>query len=630
MHHSIALILDLASGETVFERVEFPAVIGPVDYAVRACAERDGLVIGKGLFAGSILPGSNRLIFAGRSPSWGGFYLSTMGGAALVFDRVGLEFLHLVGRAAEPSVLILKRRAGEITARLAPIDVESIWRGRGEEIGFYALQQEIFEAYRDEFGECRVLATGPAALHTSIGAIGSAPIRRGEITAADTWAGRGGLGSKLVREHNLVGAIYGGDYDEPDNWRERPEIDEQFRRRFDETLIERDREATTKYRFDPVVGTGGTFGVNYSKLKTWMFSFNYRSVLSSDEERQALWERLIRDHYLEQFNQETIAAKAFQHCGEPCPAVCKKMRDRYKKDYEPYQALGPGAGVFDQRAAELLVGHADALGFDAIQAGGIVSWLMEVLDLGLVEPAALGLSSRPRFEAGPDFDPVADSMHNALLGREILDFLLCERAGALREGLRQGAREIDRHFGVAASELAVYTAFGDDGGMVPNQYWAPGLFAPMPIMGKYFEYYASDFLPPFELGQRCAERMVKELYSDNGGFCRFHRAWVEKILPELVARHFGERIDFEAHHLELARRIQSGNRPAPWEGKRTIDLVQRYLAKVESDDPELAAWRERFAADRDAAAREYWDQIRLGVESLLGPPSSTPDRVSPE
>ena len=40
-----------------------------------------------GLLAGSVFPGSNRLIFTGFSPCWGGFYISSMGGAGLVFDN---------------------------------------------------------------------------------------------------------------------------------------------------------------------------------------------------------------------------------------------------------------------------------------------------------------------------------------------------------------------------------------------------------------------------------------------------------------------------------------------------------------------------------------------------------------
>ena len=60
-------------------------------------------------------------------------------------------------------------------------------------------------------------------------------------------------------------------------------------------------------------------------------------------------EKLILDHYLKQFNEETIQTKQQHTCGEPCTAVCKKMRDEFKKDYEPYQTMGPLCGIFDQR-----------------------------------------------------------------------------------------------------------------------------------------------------------------------------------------------------------------------------------------------------------------------------------------
>jgi glyceraldehyde-3-phosphate dehydrogenase (ferredoxin) len=65
------------------------------------------------LLAGSILPGSNRLIITGFSPCWGGFYVSTMGGAALVFDNLGVNLLSIIGRAASPSVLYLNRSGVE-------------------------------------------------------------------------------------------------------------------------------------------------------------------------------------------------------------------------------------------------------------------------------------------------------------------------------------------------------------------------------------------------------------------------------------------------------------------------------------------------------------------------------------
>ena len=618
MIHHITLNLNACTGLFRFDRVHYPPVLGPVDYAVDRCETSDCLVIGKGVFAGSILPGSNRLIFAGRSPVWGGFYLSTMGGAALVFDRLGVEFLVIENKAPQLSFLTLNRHEGEIDVRIEPIDAQTIWRGGYEgEIGFYALQRAIFDRTKHRFEECRVLATGPAALETTMGAIGSARIKSGQITDVDTWAGRGGLGSKMVRDHGIVGIVYGGDYDEPDNWRDRKAIDGQFKQRFDKTLIKTDREMTEKYRFDPDVSTGGTLGVNFAKLRDWLLSFNYRSVFWSDEKRLALHDRLIKNHYLKQFNEQTIETKSYKDCGEPCPAVCKKMHGRHKKDYEPYQALGPLVGVFDQGAAETLNRYGDAMGFDAIALGGTVAWIMELLHERRLAPETLGLAARPKFEP-EDFDPVADSAHNAKLGMEIIDFLMSDKAGELAFGLRAGAQELETKLGASLKGPAVYNAFGQSGCMVPNQYWAPGLFAPMPIMGKYFQYYKTDYRQPYELGRLCAQRMVRELYSDNNGMCRFHREWIETILPDLIEKHYQEKIDFEAHHLALARRIHKSNQPVFWETERLVDLIDTYLQKVESDDPSLDSWRRQFAKDKWAAARAYWDRMLEGIESVIG------------
>ncbi len=73
------------------------------------------------------------------------------------------------------------------------------------------------------------------------------------------------------------------------------------------------------------------------------------------------------------------------------------MNGIYKKDYEPYQALGPLCGIFDQRAAETLAGHADMLGFDAIAAGGVLAWLMDCLDEKLLDPDDIGADMTPKW-----------------------------------------------------------------------------------------------------------------------------------------------------------------------------------------------------------------------------------------
>jgi glyceraldehyde-3-phosphate dehydrogenase (ferredoxin) len=117
-------------------------------------------------------------------------------------------------------------------------------------------------------------------------------------------------------------------------------------------MAAKDIEATTKYRFEPDFETGGTFGVNFATLAGQTISFNYRSIYMDEVERLDIHEKCIVNHYLKQFNEEAIRPKHQRTCGEPFVAVCKKMRDEYKKDYEPYQTMGPLSGIFDQRAAE--------------------------------------------------------------------------------------------------------------------------------------------------------------------------------------------------------------------------------------------------------------------------------------
>ena len=99
--------------------------------------------MGVGLLAGSILPGSNRLILCGFSTCWGGFYVSTMGGAGLVFDNLGINMVSLVGRAPVPSILYLNRTHGEeIEVQLERVDLRQVWcAGRG---GVYSLMDHVF------------------------------------------------------------------------------------------------------------------------------------------------------------------------------------------------------------------------------------------------------------------------------------------------------------------------------------------------------------------------------------------------------------------------------------------------------------------------------------------------------
>jgi len=621
--HLKVLHIDAASGFYKVERFPIGRFFGPVDLGLHLSLEHDSLNIGTGLLCGSIFPGSNRLVFTGFSPSWGNFYISSMGGAGLVFDNLGINMFSIRGRAGTPSLLYLNRVHGEeIEVELAPVDEQLVWReGRR---GVYSVMDTAYAMFGSRYAEApRILAVGPAARATDFGAIVSVPVRRDGLSYVDTWAGRGGLGSKMLREHGVLGVIYGGTYVDED-FRDRKVANEWFEQRYNKKLAAKDMEATTKYRFDDNLETGGTFGVNFTNLKGKLIAFNYRSIFMSEEQRLELHRRLVVEHYLKQFNDELKQApknEVMKNCGEPCVALCKKMRGEYKKDYEPYQTMGPLCGVFDQRAAELVNHHADTLGFDGISIGGVLSWLMECMAQGLLTKAELGVTREPVFEP-EGFDPVADSQNNAELGVELMDRIV-EPGGLLDlgQGPRQLGRRLAAERGRALLDPFVYNASATDGWVVPNQYWTPGVLSPMAIMGKYYMYYGDKFFPPRELGRKNTTRLVQELMLDNAGFCRFHRNWAEEMLPEIIGALYGKQEEFVANAAAVAVKIGSRNLSVYWESERNVDFLSTCLVRmrdVDGDDSdELAGWIARFEEDKHGAALDFWFEIRKGIHEAL-------------
>ncbi|HYQ81153.1 MAG TPA: aldehyde ferredoxin oxidoreductase C-terminal domain-containing protein [Anaeromyxobacteraceae bacterium] len=618
--HQKVLLVDAGTG--FYRMVRYPVgdFFGPVDLGLHLSGKHDSLNIGVGLLAGSIFPGSNRLIVSGFSPCWTGFFVSSMGGAGLAFDNLGINLVSLVGRASRPSVLYLNRDHGEeVEVRLEPVPLHQVWReGRG---GCYALLDHVFARFGGSYrNEPRILAVGPAAEATDFGAIVSVPVVNGQLSRVDTWAGRGGLGSKLLQHHGIAAIVYGGTVVDED-FRDRKVADAWFQEKYQKKLVAKDVEATVKYRFDPKLETGGTFGVNYASVGGRLLAFNYRSIHWSEAERRDLHQKFIVDHYLRQFNAETIAQKQQHTCGEPCAAVCKKTRDEFKKDYEPYQTMGPLCGIFDQRAAERLNHCADRYGFDGISAGGVLAWLMECLDAGVLTEAELGVRGRPAFSPA-GFSLETDSMSNAELGVQLLDSIV-QRRGLLDlgGGARKLARRLARDKGRAALDPLVISAFARNGWMVPNQYWTPGVLSPMAIMGKYYMYYGNDFVPPRALGRFDAERFRLELILDNLGMCRFHRQWAEEMLPEVVGTLYGRKDHFLESIARTASRINSRNASMYWESSRNVDYLATFLRRhrdVEGTTrPELQEWIQRFDQDPREAAYGWWYEVHKGIHESL-------------
>ncbi len=604
-------------------RVEDVESFGPVDFAIKNY-DKDLFIFGMGAMAGSIVPGTHRLIFVNRSTLWEGMFTSTSGGAAVPMYSLGVNYVSILEKADKYQILKLKNQQVEFV-EIEEKELEKIFDGYKDKKGTHALQHYVFDKYSKEYinENCtfRILAVGPAALKTTYGGICSTVVDKDHFREGmDSWAGRGGFGSVLAQKHKVVAIIYGGNYEGDARLKDLQKINKIFNDEFKEAMAKAIMNAGKKYYYDDTLKTGGTFGSNYTTLKDWFLSFNWNSIYYTDSQRQEMYEKLIKGHYLKQFNEEIIQPRKFTTCGETCPIMCKKWdTKKYKKDYEPYEANGPNSGIFDQRSAETVVHRVDELGYDAIEAGNMISWIMDLIDQKIIKGEDYGISEKPKFKY-KNFDVIKDSKHNAEIAIKIAEMILTEKGKVFQEGIREASKKL----GKKARDLALYTPNCEGGSIAPCQYWVPAFFLPIPIQGKFLSDYEVGFKTPHELGKSSADRMIKELYSTNTGICRFHRKWSEKLIQKLVNELMGLNIDYYEHHKQLVRNIRDLNgkckKPTIWESEKVVDVIQTYYEKLyrgDQSNKELGAWVNKFRQDKWKAAEEYWNEVVRGFNEVV-------------
>ncbi len=643
-----ALTINLDNEEIKAEEIEKEGIYGIIDYAIHLHDEvyktyglepydPDNVVVfGKGPFAGSVLPGSHRLMFVFRSPLYGGLFPSAMGGAAYQFQRVGVDFVVLKGKRKKPTVILLSGDGENINVELHEIELEKlveIWRNYKGEEGVYALTQYLIDNFRDKFdSEFRIACVGPAALNTNFGAIFSQALRKGErLVGSEDWAARGGSGSVLLRAHNVVAIIFGGKArkkfprEDISNIRNaRPIVEGVLKKPMFEVMAEK----TTKYKYNPKLKTGGTFGGNYPAEGDFVPILNWQMPYIPKEERIKIHENIMK-HYWEPFNKEAIETRNWTTCGEPCPVACKKYANGHHIEYEPREANGPLSGVITLRASDISVPAVDAMGFDAIEFGGTAAWVLELVHRGLLKPEEVGLSREPEFKKESLLlKPVETSEINAKLIAELahrVAFAETEVAKIIGLGKRKASMVLDEKFkdrlnyGESFKDYAVFTPLGENGEITPTMYWAIGNYIPLPIQGRYWTFYQFGvFLEPEELAQKIVASATWEFWYDNIGWCRFHRGWMKSVLKALFLEAYGENVDMEGHsHKQLKRLIdfakKAGYEPVFWDSMRVIDLIAGGSREFGNEK-----WATRFEEDKIGTAKEYLRRVLQTYSETLG------------
>ncbi len=640
------LFIDTSEKKHWIEEYSYSDVIGPIELGVKLHLDRfmtwkkpvyspdNALVIGTGLLAGSKLYGVHRFTVVFKSPLTRGLHVASMGGAAYQF-RVNLDAMVIIGKSENPLIIkVFDEGDGKPVVEYHEIsegELLSIWREYEGERGVYALQKYLSKKYSKFYEEYdgRSLLVGPAAKNTSLGAIASITLHKGEIDwGSEDFAARGGPGSVMYRAHGVAAIIYGGKYDRsvkvPEQLKDTRSINEFFNKTSGKAYVTLVIEKGAKYRFNPKYNTGGTLGGNYPSLKIYTPMFNWNMIYLPADLREKLHELIMKNMW-EPFNKEAIETKSWKTCGEPCPLACKKVRlGRYKSDYEPYNGLGPMIGIFDIHEIQRVVELVDAYGFDAIEMGNLIGFVFDALEKGLLRPEEVGISAKPYFD--PHNYKLEYSRHNADIAIQIVENLAWGRNPLLKligdRGIRSAAKILDtlyedrtRTIGYRFIDLPVYAVFGEEGHITPNYYWTPGMIAPLPVLGRYWTLYKGVFLDPEQFAEKAFERAIKELWIDNAGMCRFHRGWAEPVYPELYKLYGVE--NAEKRHVEIYKLIikyqdLAGVNPEYWDSKKIIDYMARAAEEYGSEE-----WSSRFALNKEKAAREWWNRFYHKLYKLV-------------
>ncbi len=643
-------ILEVDVGGRTWRLREFPLtkVLGPVDAGILVHFERrtweksafdpdNALLLGSGPFKGGRLMGTHRLIAVFKSPQTGTLHVSAVGGASYAFMRTGVDAVVIVGRSHVPLIMTIIGDRGE-TPRVEFHEIsygklEDLYRGYSGKRGIYAFTSYLIDNYWELFENymARPVLVGPAAVRTIFGAIFAPGIdlrRRDVAYGQEDSAARGGGGTVMYRSHNVSAIIFGGKSTRSAGTVNNSDaINKVFRSVYGKDYVSVLNEKTVKYRYDPKLRTGGTFGVNYVHYRELVPGFAYNTVYASKTLRIEL-SNLILEKFWKPFNVEVFEkSKSWYNCGEPCSVVCKKVWRGKKVDYEPFNALGPLIGVVRFEDSVELVDLADEKGLDAIEVGHIVAWIFDLIHKGLLEPGEVGLDSKPMFD--PSLYSPSSSTMNARLAKALIEGLTEGSNEVLRliaeNGIRGAAKALNAKYkdrvsriGIGFEDTAVYIPLGDGGYMTPNLYWTPGMLAPLFMLGRYWTDYNPTFADPEEYARSSMKRALNEYLIDNAGICRFHRGWAESALRDMYRDLLGVDVDIREHALRAYRQIaeyskMAGAEPRMWEGKKPRDIIFMLAGEVGSEE-----WAAKFARDPEQASSEWWTRFYDEVNRELG------------
>lgn len=468
-HLGDILDIDLTTGATTrrpFDEATARLVLGGRGFGAlelwrSSCPETDPLgpsnplILAPGLLTGTGAPTASRLQITARSPLTGLLGSSNVGGGiGFALRAAGVAALVLRGAAPRFSWLSLTADGVEIhDARdLAGLETEE---------AHAALCAQLPGTHKD------ALVIGPAGERR----LPLACLISGRGHAA----GRTGLGAVLgAKNLKAIAAAYDADASAA------PSADlGRLARAYVRQIVAADH-------FEDFHRYGSTFGVEWGRERGILATRNFASgppanppTLDSAAVHRYVQRRWGCRGCPVQCKAEIRVEASGDHGLEPVVLVGQRP------DFEPLVALGPKLGIDDPELVLRLHNRCDALGFDSISAGSVMSFAFDVFDRGLISAADTG-GLELRWGDGQAAAALLESMAT---GEGF--------AGRLARGVRHAAMALGRGtqryaYHVKGLELSAYD---------PRAAWATGLSYAVSSRGADFTcvYPHHEFdLPPDE------------------------------------------------------------------------------------------------------------------------------------
>ncbi|MEB3788406.1 MAG: aldehyde ferredoxin oxidoreductase family protein [Desulfurococcales archaeon] len=324
-----------------------------LNFNIEPFSEKNPFIIIPGLLVGTGLSTASKTTIISRSPLTNLLGRSSVGARlGSVLRQLGLDALVIVGRARNPSVIVVDNEKVSIE------NAEEFWGLRISEA-----RTELQKKYPG-YSSCII---GPAGENLS---------RIALVDCDGRQAGRTGLGAVLGSKNiKAILAKARGSKSEYNREQRRLIV------KWAQTIPKSPSSKTLVEYGTPIV-------VSLTEPQGVLPSRNWtNSTLSWCPDRN-----IARDEYTSYARRNRVARNPCISCNRPCSQVIRirdplenKIREYDGPEYELLYSLGTNLGFCDPENAAVLSLLADELGFDGISLGTTISWFLEAKEKGFID-----------------------------------------------------------------------------------------------------------------------------------------------------------------------------------------------------------------------------------------------------